>query len=47
VKNPCDVDIRGLEIGYGAVKVLEKLHLKVAESEFVVLLGPSGCGKST
>jgi multiple sugar transport system ATP-binding protein len=47
VKNPCDVDIRGVEIGYGAVKVLEKLDLKVAESEFVVLLGPSGCGKST
>jgi multiple sugar transport system ATP-binding protein len=47
VKNPCDVDIRGVEIGYGAVSVLEKLDLKVAESEFVVLLGPSGCGKST
>jgi multiple sugar transport system ATP-binding protein len=47
VKNPCDVDIRGVEIGYGAVKVFEKLDLKVAESEFVVLLGPSGCGKST
>jgi multiple sugar transport system ATP-binding protein len=47
VKNPCDLDIRAVEIGYGAVKVLEKLDLKVAESEFVVLLGPSGCGKST
>jgi len=47
VKNPCDVDVRGVEIGYGAVKVLEKFDLKVAESEFVVLLGPSGCGKST
>jgi multiple sugar transport system ATP-binding protein len=42
-----DVDVRGVEIGYGAVKVLENLDLKVAESEFVVLLGPSGCGKST
>src|SRR5215470_2436774 len=39
--------MRGVEIGYGAVKVLEKLDLKAAESEFVVLLGPSGCGKST
>jgi multiple sugar transport system ATP-binding protein len=47
VKTPCDVDLRGVEIGYGAVKVLEKLDLKVAESEFVALLGPSGCGKST
>ncbi len=47
MKNPCNVDIRGVEIGYGAVKVLGKLDLEVAESEFVVLLGPSGCGKST
>ena len=47
MKNPCDVDVRGVEIGYGAVKVLEKFDLKVAESEFIVLLGPSGCGKST
>jgi multiple sugar transport system ATP-binding protein len=47
VRSPCDVDVRGVEIGYGAVKVLENLDLKVAESEFVVLLGPSGCGKST
>jgi multiple sugar transport system ATP-binding protein len=36
-----------VEISYGAFKVLEKLDLKIAESEFVVLLGPSGCGKST
>jgi multiple sugar transport system ATP-binding protein len=47
VKTPCEVDLRGVEIGYGAVKVLEKLDLKVAESELIVLLGPSGCGKST
>jgi multiple sugar transport system ATP-binding protein len=47
VKTPCEVDLRGVEIGYGAVKVLEKLDLKIAESEFVVLLGPSGCGKSS
>jgi multiple sugar transport system ATP-binding protein len=47
MSSPCDVDVRGVEIGYGAVKVLEKLDLKIASSEFVVLLGPSGCGKST
>jgi multiple sugar transport system ATP-binding protein len=47
VSAPHDVDVRGVEIGYGAVKVLEQLDLKVASSEFVVLLGPSGCGKST
>jgi len=43
----CDVDVRGVEIGYGTVKVLEKLDLRIAGSEFIVLLGPSGCGKST
>jgi multiple sugar transport system ATP-binding protein len=43
----CDVSIRGVEISFGAVNVLEKLDLDVAQSEFIVLLGPSGCGKST
>jgi multiple sugar transport system ATP-binding protein len=43
----CDVSIRGAEIAYGPVKVLEKFDLEVAQSEFIVLLGPSGCGKST
>jgi multiple sugar transport system ATP-binding protein len=43
----CDVSIRGAEIAYGTVKVLEKFDLEVAQSEFIVLLGPSGCGKST
>ncbi|POR55585.1 ABC transporter ATP-binding protein [Bosea psychrotolerans] len=43
----CDVSIRGVEISFGAVRVLEKLDLDVAQSEFIVLLGPSGCGKST
>ena len=43
----CDVSIRGAEISYGTVKVLEKFDLEVAQSEFIVLLGPSCCGKST
>jgi multiple sugar transport system ATP-binding protein len=47
MNNSCDVDVRAVQIGYGAVKVLDQLDLKIAESEFVVLLGPSGCGKST
>jgi multiple sugar transport system ATP-binding protein len=42
-----DVSIRGVEIAYGPVQVLERLDLEVAQSEFLVLLGPSGCGKST
>jgi multiple sugar transport system ATP-binding protein len=42
-----DVSIRGVEISYGSVRVLERLDLEIAQSEFLVLLGPSGCGKST
>jgi len=32
---------------YGAVQVIEKLSLDVADGEFVVFLGPSGCGKTS
>jgi multiple sugar transport system ATP-binding protein len=32
---------------YGAVQVIEKLSLDVAEGEFIVFLGPSGCGKTS
>src|ERR1700744_3692110 len=41
------VSIRGIEVAFGSVRVLDRLDLEVAESEFLVLLGPSGCGKST
>jgi multiple sugar transport system ATP-binding protein len=42
-----DVSIRGIDVSFGAVKVLTNLSLEVDEGEFIVLLGPSGCGKST
>ena len=41
------VSIRDLEVGFGPVKVLDRMNLDVDEGEFMVLLGPSGCGKST
>jgi len=41
------VSIRDLSLNFGAVNVIEKLSLDIAEGEFLVLLGPSGCGKST
>jgi multiple sugar transport system ATP-binding protein len=44
---PSNVSLRGVEIAYGPVRVLDRLDLEVAQSEFLVLLGPSGCGKST
>jgi multiple sugar transport system ATP-binding protein len=39
--------VKDLTLTYGAVNVLNRLNLDVAEGEFIVLLGPSGCGKST
>src|SRR6478736_10103236 len=41
------VSIRGVEMAFGSIKVLDKLDLEVSDGEFLVLLGPSGCGKST
>ncbi len=41
------VEIRGLDLSFGAVKVLKDLNLDIHEGEFLVLLGSSGCGKST
>ena len=44
---PSNVSLRGIEIAYGPHRVLDRLDLEIAQSEFLVLLGPSGCGKST
>ncbi|MDE0212175.1 MAG: ABC transporter ATP-binding protein, partial [Boseongicola sp.] len=41
------VEIRNLDLSFGAVDVLKGLSLSVHEGEFLVLLGSSGCGKST
>jgi len=41
------VEIRNLDLNFGAVKVLQDLNLDIQEGEFIVLLGSSGCGKST
>ncbi|WP_439154028.1 ABC transporter ATP-binding protein [Yoonia sp.] len=41
------VEIKELDLAFGAVKVLQKLTLNIHEGEFLVLLGSSGCGKST
>jgi branched-chain amino acid transport system ATP-binding protein len=39
--------ITGLDAGYGSVRVLEDVSLRVAAGETVVLLGTNGNGKST
>lgn len=41
------VEIRNLDLNFGAVNVLKQLNLDIMEGEFLVLLGSSGCGKST
>ena len=37
----------GVHKSYGAVPVLHRVDLSVADGELLVLVGPSGCGKST
>ncbi len=41
------LEIRDLQAGYGAVRVLHGVDLDVAEGEIVALLGSNGAGKST
>jgi len=41
------VEIKNLDLSFGAVQVLKNLELNIHEGEFLVLLGSSGCGKST
>ncbi|WP_420012656.1 ABC transporter ATP-binding protein [Tateyamaria sp.] len=41
------VEIKNLDLSFGAVHVLKQLNLDIVEGEFLVLLGSSGCGKST
>jgi NitT/TauT family transport system ATP-binding protein len=41
------VRIRGIEMHFGEVEVLDDINLEVAQGELICILGPSGCGKST
>jgi len=41
------IHIQGLSKSFGGDRVLDDIHLHIAEGQFAVLVGPSGCGKST
>jgi iron(III) transport system ATP-binding protein len=42
-----DVDIRHVDLSYGANHVLKDVNLQINPGEFFAFLGPSGCGKTT
>jgi phosphate transport system ATP-binding protein len=41
------VDVRDLNVYYGAFQAIKNANLRVAEHKVTALIGPSGCGKST
>ena len=41
------LEVRGLEAGYGKIRVLHGVDLEIGEGEVVTLLGPNGAGKTT
>jgi phosphate transport system ATP-binding protein len=40
-------DIEGLDVSYGAKRVLHDVSLEIPEKRITAFIGPSGCGKST
>lgn len=42
-----DLELAGLNVAFGAKKIVEDLSLTIRTGEFVTMVGPSGCGKST
>jgi branched-chain amino acid transport system ATP-binding protein len=42
-----NLEVRGLNAGYGGIPVVRDLELDVGDGEIVALLGPNGAGKTT
>ena len=45
--NDAHLELLGIRKEYAGVVAVERVDLKVARGEFLVLLGPSGSGKTT
>jgi len=41
------LEIKNLDVSFGARKVLDNLSFSLNSGEIAALLGPSGCGKTT
>ena len=41
------IELKNISKSYDGTKVLDNIHLKIYDNEFLTLLGPSGCGKTT
>jgi branched-chain amino acid transport system ATP-binding protein len=41
------LEVRGLSVSYGPVRVLQGIDLAVGDGEIVALIGPNGAGKTT
>lgn len=45
--NPVLLQVKGLEVGYGAIQAVKGIDLEVREGELVCLIGSNGAGKTT
>ena len=41
------LDVKGLEVSYGAIKALKGIALSVGKGEAVALIGANGAGKTS
>ncbi|MDF3605151.1 ATP-binding cassette domain-containing protein [Paracoccus sp. DMF-8] len=46
-ENGAEIELNGVSHGFGDLRVLSHIDLRIAPGEFVSIVGKSGCGKST
>ena len=46
-REPAGIRVEGVDLSYGATRVLKDVNLEIRPGEFFAFLGPSGCGKTT